>query len=243
MRKIGYASVSSAAQNLDRQLGALRAEQCDQIFAEKMSGKSLKGRPQLEKAIDALGTGDVLVVAEWDRATRSMMDGIAIIDRVLARGALVRVLDKAHLDLTSTIGKGLLAFLSAIAQDERERIAKRANEGRATAKAQGRRFGRKPRLASASCWRGELPRHRQELPSKPHDDQQVGGRVARGGAWPQSLIGSFRSEPAEKSIPYGSCAVCWLQAGDGITRLKAPSTSSRDVPSASISVGVPVKPL
>jgi DNA invertase Pin-like site-specific DNA recombinase len=97
-------------------------------------------------AIDALATGDILVVAEWDRATRSMMDGIAIIDRVLARGALVKVLDKPHLDLTSTIGKGLLAFLSAIAQDERERIAKRANEGRAVAKAMGRRFGRKPKL-------------------------------------------------------------------------------------------------
>jgi hypothetical protein len=55
--------------NLDRQLGALRAERCEVIFAEKMSGKSLKGRPQLEKAIDALGAGDLLVVAEWDRAT------------------------------------------------------------------------------------------------------------------------------------------------------------------------------
>jgi DNA invertase Pin-like site-specific DNA recombinase len=146
MRKVGYARVSSVGQNLDRQLGALRAERCDQVFAEKISGKSLTGRPQLEKAIDALGTGDVLVVAEWDRATRSMMDGIAIIDRVLARGALVKVLDKPHLDLTSTIGKGLLAFLSAIAQDERERIAKRANEGRAAAKVMGRRFGRRPKL-------------------------------------------------------------------------------------------------
>ena len=147
MHKIGYARGSAPrAQNLDRQLGALRAERCDRIFAEKMSGKSLNGRPQLEKAIDALGIGDVLVVAEWDRVTRSMMDGIAIIDRVLARGALVRVLDKPHLDLTSTIGKGLLAFLSAIAQDERERIAKRADEGREAAKATGRRFGRKPKL-------------------------------------------------------------------------------------------------
>jgi DNA invertase Pin-like site-specific DNA recombinase len=146
MRRIGYARVSSASQNLDRQLGALRAERCNRSSPRRCRGKSLKGRPQLEKAIDALGTGDVLVVAEWDRATRSMMDGIAIIDRVLARGALVKVLDKPHLDLTSTIGKGLLAFLSAIAQDERERIAKRANDGRAAAKAQGRRFGRKPKL-------------------------------------------------------------------------------------------------
>jgi DNA invertase Pin-like site-specific DNA recombinase len=54
-----------------------------------VSGKSLASRPQLAKAIEALGKGDILVVAEWDRATRSMMDGIAIIDRVVARGALL----------------------------------------------------------------------------------------------------------------------------------------------------------
>src|SRR6187401_2783257 len=65
---------------------------------------------------------------------------------VVTRGALVKVLDKPRLDLTSTIGQGLLAFLSAIAQDERERITKRAGEGRSAAKAAGRRFGRKPKL-------------------------------------------------------------------------------------------------
>ena len=148
MRKVGYARVSSVHQKLDRQLGALRAERCDAIYKEKASGKSLKARPELAKAIDVLGTGDVLVVAEWDRATRSMMDGIAIIDRVLARGALVKVLDKPHLDLTTTMGKGLLAFLSAIAQDERERITKRANDGRAAARAAGKRVGRKPKLTT-----------------------------------------------------------------------------------------------
>jgi DNA invertase Pin-like site-specific DNA recombinase len=78
--------VSSVSQNLDRQIAALRAERCDEIFREKASGKDTKGRPQLEKAIDALGTGDVLVLAEWDRCTRSMTDGIAIIERVHARG-------------------------------------------------------------------------------------------------------------------------------------------------------------
>jgi DNA invertase Pin-like site-specific DNA recombinase len=31
MRKIGYARVSAAAQNLNRQLGALRAERCNVI--------------------------------------------------------------------------------------------------------------------------------------------------------------------------------------------------------------------
>src|SRR5438034_9097695 len=146
MKKIGYARVSAPHQNLDRQLGALRAERCDEIYREKVSGKAVKGRPQLEKAIDDLGKGDVLVVAEWDRATRSMMDGVHIIERIHTRGALIKVLDKPHLDLTTPIGRGFIAFLSALAEDERGRIVKRANDGRAAAKARGAVFGRKPKL-------------------------------------------------------------------------------------------------
>ena len=38
------------------------------------------------------------------------------------------------------------------------------------------------------------------------------------------------------------CAVYWFQTGNGMPRLKAPSTSSRDVPSLTTSVGIPIKP-
>ena len=44
------------------------------------------------------------------------------------------------------MGKGILAFLSALAEDERESIIKRANDGREVAKANGLKFGRKPKL-------------------------------------------------------------------------------------------------
>src|SRR5215813_10410303 len=148
MRKIGYCRVSLTHQNLDRQLGALSAERVDVIFREKASGKTVKGRPELEKAIDELGTGDVLVLAEWDRCTRSMTDGIGIVERVHKRGAFVKVLDRDYLDLTKPINRGILAFLSALAEDERHRIVKRANEGRAAAKSKGTRFGRKPKLTA-----------------------------------------------------------------------------------------------
>lgn len=143
---IGYARVSTQTQSLDRQIGALNAAGVELIFREKASAKSVRGRPHLEKAIDALGTGDVLVIAEWDRATRSMMDGITIIQRVADRGAAVKVLDKPWLDLTTPMGKGILAFLSALAEDERERITQRANDGRKAARARGVRFGPKPKL-------------------------------------------------------------------------------------------------
>jgi DNA invertase Pin-like site-specific DNA recombinase len=51
MKKIGYAWVSSSDQNLDRQIAALRTDGCDVIYREKMSGKSLHGRPELAKAL------------------------------------------------------------------------------------------------------------------------------------------------------------------------------------------------
>jgi DNA invertase Pin-like site-specific DNA recombinase len=138
----------SRSQNLDRQIAALRSEGCSEIFREKAPGKDAKGRPQLERAVDELGTGDVLVVAEWDRATRSMLDGVHIIERIHARGALIKVLDKPHLDLTTPIGRGFIAFLSALAEDERLRIVKRATDCRRVARAHGARLGRKPKLDS-----------------------------------------------------------------------------------------------
>src|SRR5215470_7879278 len=146
-RKIGYARVSSVDQNRDRQIAALRAEGCDEVYREKVSGKSIRNRPELEKAIDHLGTGDTLVVAEWDRATRPMMDGVAIIDRINRRGCLLKVLDKPHLDLTTPLGRGFIAFLSAMAEDECQPIVARCRGGIEAAKANGIKLGRKPKLS------------------------------------------------------------------------------------------------
>jgi DNA invertase Pin-like site-specific DNA recombinase len=144
---IGYARVSANHQNLDRQIALLKRAGCKKIFREKQSGQEGIKRPQLDKAIDALSRGDVLIVAEWDRATRSLLDGIRIIERVAAKGAMLKALDRQWLDLTTPLGKGILAFLSALAEDERARILARANGGRAAARKRGVKFGPKPKLA------------------------------------------------------------------------------------------------
>ena len=59
---------------------------------------------------------------------------------------MIKALDRAAIDLTCPIGQGVLALLRGIAQAERQRIVKRANEGRAIAKAKGEPFGPKPKL-------------------------------------------------------------------------------------------------
>jgi len=84
-------------------------------------------RPELEKAIAALGPGDVLVLAEWDRATRSMLDGIRIIERVAARGATFKALGRQWLDLTTPLGK--LAFLSALAEERLHPCSRKRGAG------------------------------------------------------------------------------------------------------------------
>ena len=67
-------------------------------------------------------------------------------ERIHARGAMIKVLDKPHLDLNTPIGRGFIAFLSALAEDERHRILKRANEVRVAARKRGVRMGRRPKL-------------------------------------------------------------------------------------------------
>lgn len=145
---IGYARVSTRDQNLDRQIDALQAEGCERIFAEKASGKSTRGRPELDAAIEALLPGDILIVAEWDRATRSMEDGLAILSRINRRKAMVKALDRKWLDLTTPIGRGVLGLLSSMAEEERERILARTKQGLAAAKTRGVKFGRKPALTA-----------------------------------------------------------------------------------------------
>lgn len=146
--KIGYARVSTQQQNLDRQLAALKAEGCELVFHEKASGKDTHKRPELKRAIANLNQDDILVVAEWDRATRSYIDGLQIMAEIGERGAMIKVLDRQHYDLTSPMGKALLGLMSAIAQDERERRLQQAHDGRARARERGARFGRTPKLTA-----------------------------------------------------------------------------------------------
>ena len=131
---------------MERQIRALKAERCDEILKDTASGKSLAGRPQLRKALDSLAPGDELVIAEWDRATRSMWDGLQILKEIIDAGATIRVLDRSYIDLTSPIGRGFMAFISAMAEDERLRIIKRTHEGRAIARENGVKMGPKFRL-------------------------------------------------------------------------------------------------
>ncbi len=56
------------------------------------------------------------------------------------------MLDETHLDLTTKFGQGFVAFLSALATDERERIVRRDKDRRQLVRKTGTKIGRKLRL-------------------------------------------------------------------------------------------------
>jgi DNA invertase Pin-like site-specific DNA recombinase len=76
----------------------------------------MAGRPELARALDDLDAGDELVIAEWDRATRSMWDGLQIIKAVINAGASIKVLDRPYIDLETPRRRRFMAIMSAAAE-------------------------------------------------------------------------------------------------------------------------------
>jgi DNA invertase Pin-like site-specific DNA recombinase len=100
--RIGYARVSSSGQRLDVQLD--RLADCDRIFSEKASAASVKGRPELQKALDYARDEDVFLVTKLDRLARSVVDLAGIVQKLEAKKVDLIVMDHG-IDTTTMYGR------------------------------------------------------------------------------------------------------------------------------------------
>jgi len=141
----GYARVSTSGQSLEAQLAELKAAGCKKIYQEKITGKH-RDRPELKRALEALGDGDVLIITRLDRLARSSRDLLNVIKQVTDAGATFRSLKDHWADTTTAHGRLILTVLAGLAEFERELIVERTGEGRDRAMAKGVAFGRKPKL-------------------------------------------------------------------------------------------------
>lgn len=139
--KIGYARCSTNEQNLDWQLDALHAENCERIYQEKMSGAKFD-RPELQRMLDALREGDEVIVCELTRLSRSTSDLVSLMQEFEKRGVAFRSLKESWIDTTTPGGKLIFTIFAGLAEFERNLIRQRTRAGLEAARARGRCGGR-----------------------------------------------------------------------------------------------------
>ena len=83
--KIGYARVSTDAQETHLQMDALKGAKCTRVYQEKASGAKAE-RPELMRLLDNARKGDVVIVWKLDRLARSLRQLIDTTVLLNARG-------------------------------------------------------------------------------------------------------------------------------------------------------------
>jgi DNA invertase Pin-like site-specific DNA recombinase len=166
---LGYARVSTDGQSLDAQVKQLRAAGAEKVLRETASGANTD-RVQLRRAFDQLAKGDVLMVTRLDRLARSTRDLLNTLATITSKGAGFRSLHDTWADTTTAHGRLMLTVLGGLAEFERELIRARTGEGRARAKANGVRLGRKPTLT---------PHQKQEAIKRLNAGEETQGEIAR----------------------------------------------------------------
>jgi DNA invertase Pin-like site-specific DNA recombinase len=144
--RIGYARVSTRAQEHQAQLDALAAAHCREIVVETSSTRG--ERPKLREVLGQLQAGDTLVIYKPDRVARSMKELLVLLeDQLHARGINLHILTGIcagiHRPDGATIADKMLFMVAAMAAEmERDLIRERTLDGLRAAEAQGRRGGR-----------------------------------------------------------------------------------------------------
>ncbi|WP_423837648.1 recombinase family protein [Variovorax terrae] len=137
-------------------MDALKRAGVRTVFRE--AGSGVGPRPELQRAIASLSSGDLLVVWKIDRVARGLGDLIGILGRLKSVGAAITSLTEP-LDTSSPIGEFTFQILGAVAQLERSMIRERVMAGQAAARARGKTWGTPRALAdwevaaAAEAWR------------------------------------------------------------------------------------------
>lgn len=133
----GYARVSTTGQykqgnSIENQIELLKDAGCEIIHQEAYTGTK-KDRPVFKNLLKELNTGDTLVVTKLDRLARTAVEGVSLVQELLADGINVYILNMGMIE-DSPIGKLILTIMLAFAEFERDLIIERTQEGKEIAK-------------------------------------------------------------------------------------------------------------
>jgi DNA invertase Pin-like site-specific DNA recombinase len=144
---IGYSRVSTEGQtkSTEAQILQLQKAGCEMIYQENESGGK-RERKELNKALDHIRRGDVLIVCKLDRLSRSLVDLLGILKKIEDAGAEFRSLGES-IETQSPAGKMMMHMLGAFAEFERDIIRERVKKGLKHARDNGRIGGGRYKLS------------------------------------------------------------------------------------------------
>ena len=145
-RVFGLWRCSTDTQDQERQVIALKEAGATRIYGDKITGTSdFNARPELTRCLEEMQSGDLLIISELSRLSRSFLGMVNEVSKLLERGIQIKTLDK-RLDTTAMpkeITMLIVSILGYAASQELAQIKSRTAEGRAVAKSRGVKFGRK----------------------------------------------------------------------------------------------------
>ena len=133
----GYARVSTNFQardgnSLEAQINFLKEAGAEKIFSDIFSG-SKNSRPELDKLLKIIRSGDKLIITKLDRIARSVIHGIQLIENFSNKGVIIDVLNMGIIDSSPT-GKLIRNIMLSFAEFERDLIMQRTIEGKIVAR-------------------------------------------------------------------------------------------------------------
>lgn len=145
---VGYMRVSSKSQD-DRNGYARQKEILEKYGVEKtyydvMTGRAAS-RPELDKMLDFIREGDVVVCSELSRLGRNTRNCLELVEQIKAKKAHF-VAIKEGIDTSTDLGEFFLTIVSAFNALELSYINERCEQGREAARAAGRSLGGRPKL-------------------------------------------------------------------------------------------------
>jgi DNA invertase Pin-like site-specific DNA recombinase len=161
--KIGYVRVSTQGQSFDLQIDALQQAGCEKLYRE-VGGGARTERPVLDRVVDSLRAGDVLVIWKLDRLGRSLKHLVELVNTLKEREIGLQSLNDP-IDTTTSQGRLSFNLFASLAEFERDLIRERTQAGLAAARARGRNGGRPKGLSvqaeATACAAETLYRERQ----------------------------------------------------------------------------------
>ena len=146
MTVYGIWRCSTDLQDQERQVLGLQEAGAEIIRGDHITGTSdFNSRPELTKTLEEMKSGDVLLISELSRLSRSFLGMVNEVSKLIERGIHIKTLDN-RLDTTAMpkeITMLIVSILGYAASQELDQIKSRTSEGRAVAKSRGVKFGMK----------------------------------------------------------------------------------------------------